>query len=220
MGEKFLPASALTAVSLFELVEEDRIQASQDWFTENMQLLEDSIQRLKAEYQAQAESAYDDKRREILDRLSRQFTELSRQSPREVEAYLAAQPQKMAKFALLQEHQSRQPKKRGARAAVPAPNPCHSAEEDLGAILSEMREAGVDINELVIFADGCFLYRGGVFCVGDRIQVETRNPGRLIQAAISAVTVAELELAFKDNTIVTLTKEQLTSRDVVLVPAT
>jgi hypothetical protein len=205
-------------LSLFQLVEEDRIRGSQEWCAKSVRLFEQSINDLKAEYQAQANSAYDEKKREILDRLCRQHQDLQRQSGCEIESYLSVHPEKQTKLSILQDHQAKMAKKRSPKTAHPAPDPPHNADEDLQEIFAEMRQTQIDVDAMVVFADGCFLYGGRAFCVGDRIQAETRNPGKYVLGVVSAVTVAELELVFKDSTVVTLVKDDLISRRVVLTP--
>jgi hypothetical protein len=184
-----------------------------------MRIWELAVERMKAEVEVEAASRLEQTKREILDRLGRQFAELMRTSPRDLDEYVQTLPlERQAIVAAVHEQSMKSTKKRPqkgqtGRERIP-PNP-----EALKAMIARLSESGADIAAMPVLADGCFLYRGQMYILGNAIQIATRNEGNCIQGVVASVTVAEIDISFKDGTIITVSREDLAAGTVVLIPA-
>jgi hypothetical protein len=214
-----LPADRGPA-ALINLLANDQIRHSREWHDESVRLWDLAVDGLKSAAQTEARARYDDKKREILERVYRQFAELMRTCGREIDAYvLTLPPDKQARVAILREQCLKAPRKRGPKMVWTLSEPSQTAADDLREILSEVAASGVDPAGIILFGDGCFLYGGRLYCVGNTIQVESRNPGHCAWATVAAVTIAEIELSFREHTVMTIALEQLESKRVVFLPA-
>jgi hypothetical protein len=170
------------------------------------------MRSLKSEYQTEAKARYDEKRKEIFDRIYWQFTELRRNSEREVDAYVQRSPPSMQeKVGILKERSCSVPAARPPRTLERATNSAWNAGEDLAAVLSEATAEGDDLPSLVILSDGSFLCAGRVYSVGDLIRITTRIPGHPTEATVVLASATKVVLQFKDNTSLSLPKADLVS---------
>jgi hypothetical protein len=111
-------------------------------------------------------------------------------------------------------------KKQTPRTQASPPSPEEAFDTDFTAIISEWEAAGRDPSKEVILADGCFMYHGHVFAVDEQVRAKTRIEGRYMEAKVTAVTTAEIELTFRDHSIVSIDRDLLVSGAVAfLLPA-
>jgi hypothetical protein len=88
-------------------------------------------------YQLEAKARYDEKQKELLEQVYRQFADLLRCSGREIEVYVRSlPPAKQATFAMIRDQSFKIPNARTHR-SVPAPTPAQMASEDLTTVISQ-----------------------------------------------------------------------------------
>jgi hypothetical protein len=212
MSRRPPPEGDLMPPHIARLVSQSRIERAHACHDESVRALDLVVDQMKADLEAECRARYDEKRREVLERLYGQFAELLHGASLEVEMFAATlPPAKQAHLATL--------RTRALRAAERAPRapPPSAAREDIRAVLAEL-EGEQDFPSLVVFSDHSLLCAGRVFNVGDAVQIETRITGDLAQATVAAVTSEEVEVLFRDNTLIALAKADVVAGRVVLAP--
>ena len=202
--------SPLSEIEAMRMIKEDRIASSKLRMEESISLLEKSTGVIRDQVNNKVESAVKKKKDEILQKILRSYADISRIYGKEISQYISTAPEeKQDIFKFLQTAVPKQPKKRSQRQASSVNDNQQAAFfEDFDFIMNDRKNDGDDLASQVILTDGCFLYNGICYAVGDSVGI-VRTSNLIIQAKIELVTKAEITFSFADGSIMRITKEDL-----------
>ncbi|KAH0794485.1 hypothetical protein GPJ56_001510 [Histomonas meleagridis] len=206
-------------IELMDMLAENRSQNAQSWRDQNIGLLEKSIQEIKESIEKEYQRRYDLKKKEIQDRVFHQFGDLLKQFGKEIEEYIKLIPPERQQLHASLSAEIQKPAKNQQQINISkTTTPSSVFQEDFSKIISQMQADGVNTNSMTIIADRAMFYHDQVFFQGNSVSVETRMRNKL-SGTIDSITKGEIEISFKDNSVLSISDIDLKEGRVVLYPA-
>jgi len=175
------------AVRAMRAIAEGSAREAEAWRDKRTVLIDAAVVREKERLRGVIEVRLDEAATRIKNRVVREFSELYAENEA-VRSYVALKP---AKARLItdadRELQGAPAKHKSAPSAF---------EEDHAEILERMREAGVDVDALVVWADGSLYLERRFIRPGDAVGVWSATcPGQIVQMRVVRVTRDQMSLA-------------------------
>ncbi|EAX98242.1 hypothetical protein TVAG_010190 [Trichomonas vaginalis G3] len=201
---------------IMEEIHKMRRENADTWYNVQVELLKEVTKKHEAILKQEIDQSLSDyKENQMIDLMS-QFDSLESNNKRDLEAYLQANPQRQE----LYEQISQKAKAYKGKKKIPPqrvqPPKC-TFEDEVPNLLAILAENGVNLNDLVVFADNAFLFKGKIYDQGSEIYLQTRQRDNPIKAILHDITEFEITLEFVDKGLLTIATKEILNGSVEIL---
>lgn len=201
--------------AIMEEIHRKRVEDAKTWYDVQVQLLKEIIENFKNHIHNEIENMLKDYKENQMIDLMTQFDNLESTNKRDLEAYIAANPQRQPLYEQISQMAKAYKGKKKVQTAKQI-TPVVTFENEIDSLLDELRGNDIPIDNLTLFADSAFLYHGKIYKQEQIVKLKSKNKVPL-RAKLHDITEFEVTFEFDDRGLLPVKTSDITDGNVEII---